>query len=137
MDGDIGRKLNKKNQPLTEQAREINRRFANHPLTLHVLQRYGIENYLPRHACETALQRDLTAYFPIPPAKKIAEHFTEPQSRWRRLLNWARRKRRASFYQKRRSQEIANHVSRPDIQGTDLATILNEIKQQAEDARPY
>jgi hypothetical protein len=31
-----------------------------------VLPHYGVENYFPRHAWEAVLQRDLTAYFPIP-----------------------------------------------------------------------
>jgi hypothetical protein len=50
MDGDVGRKLTKKNQPFTEEAKELHRRFKNYPITLQVLRRYGIENYFPRHA---------------------------------------------------------------------------------------
>jgi hypothetical protein len=87
MDGDEGRKLKKKNQPLTDSAKEIQRRFANYPLELQVLHAYGIENYLPRRACEAVLQRNLAKYFPIPPAVKIEEHFRERLPFWSRWLN--------------------------------------------------
>jgi hypothetical protein len=137
MDGDVGRKLKKKNRPLTDQARQLNNRFANHPITLHVLERYGIENYLPQHAYETILGRDLSTYFPIPHDKKIEEHFREPQPCWRRCLNWVRRRKQPSFYQKHLNEQAAKHLAMADVEGTDLAAILNNVKQRAEDARQF
>lgn len=140
MDGDIGRKLTKKNQPLTDHAKAVERRLANHPLTLQVLRRYGIENYLPRHAYEAALKRDLTRdltnYFPIPPAKKIENHFCEPQSWWRRGLNCLR-KRHPSFYRKTVNEQAAQLLTISDIDGTDLGEIVRNIKQRAEESRLY
>jgi hypothetical protein len=52
MDGDDGRKLSKPSRPLTEMAREQQRRLAAHGIELQVLRRYGIENYFPRAAVE-------------------------------------------------------------------------------------
>jgi len=137
MDGDIGRKLTKKKQPYTDQANDVKRRFAEYPLTLHVLQRYGIENYFPRHACEAVVKRNLAAYFPIPIHQPIEQHFREPIPFWKRLWNWLRRRPEPSFYQKRRNEEIAEQITIADIQGTDLKTILDDIKRRAEEARRY
>jgi hypothetical protein len=137
MDGDAGRRLTKKNQPLTDKAKEVYRRFTNQPLTLHVLRRYAIENYFPRHAYEAVLQRDLAAYFPIPAHKKIEEHFCDPKPLWPSWLNRLRKRKPVSFYQKRRNVEIARHLTMADINGTELATIINEVKQRAEEARQF
>ncbi len=137
MDGDRGRKLTRNEQPLTDQAKELKRRFAKHPIKLHVLRRYGIENYLPRHACEAILGRDLTAFFPIPPDKKIDDHFCEPKPLWPRWLNRLRTQKPTSFYQKRLNEQAAQHISIADLNGTDLAEIVTDIKQAAEDARQY
>jgi hypothetical protein len=137
MDGDQGRKLTKNKKPLTDQAKEIERRLARHPIKLHVLQRYGIENYLPRHACEAVLGRDLAAFFPIPPDKKIDEHFCEPKPLWPRWLNRVRKQKPTSFYQKRLNEQAARHISITDFNGTDLGEIVNLIRQAAEDARQY
>jgi len=105
--------------------------FANTAL------RYGIENYFPRHACETILQRDLAKYFPIPPHKRIEEHFCEPRPLWPRCLNRLRKMKPLPFYQKRRNAEIAKHLGMADLQDTDLAVILIEVKHQAEETRRY
>ncbi len=121
MDGDNGRQLTKKNQPFTKEAEDINQRFATHPLKLRVLCRHGIENYFPRHACESVLQRDLTNYFPIPVDKKIEDHFCDPLGQ--------------TFYQKRLNEEIARHLTIADIRETDLGAILTEVKERAEEAR--
>jgi hypothetical protein len=136
MDGDRGRQLNKKKRPLTNQAKELQQRFANHPIKLHVLQRYGIENYVPRYAYETVLQRDLSEYFPLPDAKKIEDHFCEPQRFWQRWLNRLR-KRNPSFYRKKLNEQVAEHIMMTDLKDTDLATIIHEIKQAAEESRHY
>ncbi|MBL8233257.1 MAG: hypothetical protein JNL98_32465 [Bryobacterales bacterium] len=137
MDGDVGRKLRKDNRPLTEPAKQLEKRFANHPITLHVLQRYGIENYLPQQACETVLGRDLTLYFPIPHYRKIEEHFCETQPFWRRWLNRLRWQKQPSFYHKNLNEKVAKHLAMADIQGTDLAAILADIKQRAQESRQF
>ncbi len=123
MDGDQGRHLSRTKRPLTAATTELVQRFRSYPLKLHVLQRHGIENYLPQHAYETVLQRDLNTYFPIPHDKKSDDHFCEPPA--------------APFYQKHRNGEIATHLTMADISDTDLAAIINEIHAAAEASRQY
>ena len=137
MDGDVGRKLKKNKRPLTEEAKKVQRRFAQHPLTLYVLQRYGIENYLPQHAYETVLARNLTWYFPLPETTSIEKHFCEPLTFWRRLRNWLLRRRNPSFYQKHQNEEVAAHTTTADIAGTDLASIIDDVKQKAAASRTF
>ena len=137
MDGDLGRNLRKNKKPKTNLAKDVEQRFRNHPLTLRVLRRYGIENYLPQRAYEAVIGRDLVQYFPIPPDKKIENHFCEPRSSWRRWLDFLLRRQPTSFYKKTRNEEVAEYLSMADISGTDLAEILQEIKQRAEEARRY
>jgi hypothetical protein len=137
MDGDNGRKLHKTNEPLTDSAKNVQRRLKGHSITLYVLRRYGIENYFPQHAYEAVLKRNLTGYFPIPPRKPIEKHLTEQEAPWRRIINWALRRPRRSFYQKRRNEEIATHLTMADFAGTDLSSVLNGLKAQAEQVREY
>jgi hypothetical protein len=137
MDGDVGRKLTKRSEPLTDLAKEIDRRFDGHALRLRVLRRYGIENYFPLRAYETVLQRDLRKYAPIPTDKAIEKHFVEPQTWWQKWMNRLRKKPAASFYRKQQNADVATLLTFADIEGTDLAEILREIHQQAEDARGH
>lgn len=137
MDGDNGRHLRRPKKPFTNDAKEIFRRFKGHPLTLYVLQRYGIENYFPKNACETVLQRDLTAYFPIPYHAKAEDHFCDPKPYWPRWLNRFRKKKPVPFYRKELNEQVARHLTMKDVEDTDLATIIQAIKQQAETARQY
>lgn len=137
MDGDVGRKLTKKGQPYTNEAKRAYQRFNPHAITLYVLKKYGIENYFPQHACETVLQRDLAGYFPIPPHKPIEKHFCEPQPWWRRVLDRLLRRAPRSFFQKRRNEEIARHIKIADMAGTDLADIIDELKASAAQAGQF
>lgn len=135
LDGDRGRKR-RNPEELSDDARKLQRRFANHPLQLKVLRRYGIENYFPRHAVETVLGRQLPdSYFPIPFDLGIEEHFREPRSWWQRLRNFLCRRKPRSYYGKHLNERTAKHVAFADIAGTDLATILNEVKQAADAVR--
>jgi hypothetical protein len=135
MDGDRGRKLHLSSRPLSSEAKAVEKRFKTHPLTLHVLHRYGIENYFPRHAVQKVLGRDLSAYFPIPPNKKIEKHFRDPW--WRRLLNRLRGQKTTSFFAKNLNEQIAQELTMTDIQETDLADVLAAVKKVAEQARQY
>lgn len=137
MDGDNGRNIRKPSKPYTRQAKEIFARFKGRRLTLYVLERYGIENYFTKSACETVLKRDLTAYFPIPEYAKAEEHFTDPKPYWPKWLNRFRTRKPTSFYRKEFNEQIAAHLSIVDLIGTDLARIINEIKAQAEKSRQY
>lgn len=65
MDGDQGRRFDRSSRPLTQLARDQARRFVGLTVELHVLQRYGIENYFPHTALQTVVTRDLTPFFPF------------------------------------------------------------------------
>jgi hypothetical protein len=135
MDGDRGRKLHHPNRLLSSEAKNVEKRFKSHPLTLYVLQRYGIENYFPRHAVEAVLGRDLTTYFPLPPTRKIERHFRDTW--WRRVFDWLQGRDTRSFFAKNLNEQIAQRLTMTDIQGTDLADVLCAVKTVAEQARQY
>lgn len=130
MDGDNGRNLRKASKPLTEQARGAVRRFQGYPITLHVLERYGIENYFPRAACEQVLGRDLSGYFPIPGDVPIMKHFSEPQTWMQRIIRWLTGGRPQTFYRKAFNEQIAQRLQLADIDNTDLRAILDSIQRQ-------
>ena len=121
MDGDMGRHLRKSKKPLTQEARKAKRMLRGYPIRLHVLKRYGIENYFSQRACEKLLQRDLNAYFPIPDHVSIRKHFCEPPSC-----------QSGSFYHKGLNDQIAQFLQLEDIANTDLGLILDSIKEQAD-----
>ena len=137
LDGDRGRHLTKSGLPYTPEGKRAIQLCKPHAITLHILQRYGIENYFPRHACEAVLQRDLAAYFPIPVHKPIKEHFSEPRPWWRTILDRIQRRPARSFYEKRQSDQIAKLLMLTDIAGTDLAPIIEELERMGAQARQY
>ena len=136
MDGDVGRRLNKPNRPPTQEAKRITERFKGHPITLYVLKRYGIENYFPRHALEAAVNRDLSAFFPLPEEIAIEKHLVDPIpgcSLWNRIRGIGKR----SFYGKHLTDRVAQMITISDIAGSDLAEIIHEIKRTGDEARHY
>ena len=132
MDGDVGRHLRRRKKPFTNQAEKAKRKLRKYPITLHVLKRYGIENYFSRQACEAILLRDLSAYFPIPDHVPILKHFSERPSVTNRFIRWILRRRSSSFYQKKLNEQIAPLLQLEDIANTDLRSILDSISEQAE-----
>jgi hypothetical protein len=80
MDGDQGRDLLKHDQPLTDLAEKQKNRLARHGIDLHVLRRYGIENYIPRHAVERVLGPDLSVtsrFRSMCPSPSISQRTTQ------------------------------------------------------------
>jgi len=139
MDGDVGRNLRKKNKPETKEAKKARQLLATSGVTLHVLERYGIENYFTEGACSDVLQRDLSAYFPIPDWARIAEHFAEPRGKLDALLMWLGRAVGGpwggrSFFHKSEDlyEAIASRMTLADIEATDLYQVLGDVQQQAE-----
>lgn len=134
MDGDNGRKLKKAKQPLTNLARTEQAKLRGFPITLVVLNKYGIENYFTQAAMEAVIGGDLSAYFPIPDAVPIQEHFATGK----KTLRWRVRKLAAkifelappsppSLYPKSRNHEVAQHLHPEDIRGTDLYDVMETI----------
>lgn len=140
MDGDVGRKLSKFKRPLTDMAREQQKRFAKYGIELHVLERYGIENYFSQRALESVLGMDLSAFFPIPERTPVNEHLSRDSNGLRyRFRRWAARKLdlkmpepKQSLYSKNQNRLVAKLVRLdPDLTGTDLHEIINLIARRA------
>jgi hypothetical protein len=137
MDGDSGRRLNKRKKPYTTVAKKAFEALHRLPIKLYVLERYGIENYFTRGALEAATGRDLSAFVPIPHEIPIEDHLVDNR-RWLarvaarispRLLKMVPRERQ-SFYRKEMSKDVANHLMNTDVDGTDLGNVLREAAAQ-------
>ena len=144
MDGDEGRNLSKRNRPLTNMAREQQRRLARYGIDLCVLRRYGIENYFPKSAVEQAIGMDLSAFFPIPEDTPMTEHLSlDNKGLWYRFRQWVAQKLdlkmpapQRPLYSKSQNQAVAKlMVLNADLAGTDLSEILNSIARRARDLR--
>ena len=139
LDGDQGRYLTKRNKPESKLTKDERKRLAAFPVKLHVLERYGIENYFPQHALEKVLHIDLSAYFPVPHHTSV----TEALSLSRRDL-WFKFKKliatsfgfqqptpKRSLYSKKLNIEAARYLDLKDIEGTDLMHYVHEISNAA------
>lgn len=140
MDGDVGRQLRKRGKPYTQEAKRAFERLRNVPANLYVLERYGIENYFTRAAMEKILQRDLSAYYPIPDDLGIERHLIERQGIIVKILLLMRKWfgitltiERGSFYRKSYSEAVAENMTLRDIHGTDLEQVLQAIKIRQEE----
>jgi hypothetical protein len=138
MDGDNGRKLKKHGRPLTPMARAELAKLRGFPITLLVLEKYGIENYLTQHAIEAMVGRDLSEFFPIPDDVPIRTHFASEK----KTVSWKIRNLVArlfkleapslpSFYPKAKNKEVAKYLQPDDLHGTDLFAILVQIVETA------
>jgi len=142
MDGDEGRRLSSPDQPLTDAAQEEQKRLANHGIEVHVLRRYGIENYFPQAAVERVLGMDLSGYFPVPEHIPFTEHLSQDKKGlWYRFRRWAASKLdlkmpqpRQPLYSKSRNRDVANFIAlNTDLRGTDLFELINLIANRARD----
>jgi hypothetical protein len=142
MDGDEGRHLSRHDRALTRIAGEEQARLAKHGIELRVLQRYGIENYFPRAAVERVVQKDLSAYYPVPDDVPLIEHVSkDAKGLWYRFRRWVASKLnlrmpqpREPLYQKSRNREVAPLIRlERDLAGTDLLEIVQSIANRARD----
>lgn len=142
MDGDEGRNLSKPDRPLTDEAQKQEARLAKYGIVLHVLRRYGIENYFPQRAVERVLAMDLSAYFPVPEHIPFAEHLSQDSKGLRyRFRRWVASKLdlkmpqpRQSLYSKSRNRDVAKLITLDgDVGGTDLFEIVQVIARRARD----
>jgi len=140
MDGDQGRELHKHDQPLTDLAEKQKNRLVRHGIDLHVLRRYGIENYIPQYAVERVLGLDLSDYFPVPEHVPFTEHLSEDNTGFRyRFRRWVASKLdlkmprpRRPLYSKRQNSEVAKFINlQAHLAGTDLFRIIEAIVQRA------
>ena len=141
MDGDEGRHLSKPDRPLTDETQEQERRLATHGIVLHVLRRYGIENYFPQPSVERVLEMDLSAYFPVPEHVPFTQHLSQDsKGPWYRFRRWVALKLdlrmpqpRQPLYSKSRNHEVAKFMTLDDVAGTDLFGVVHAIARRARD----
>jgi len=140
MDGDQGRHLSKEKKPLTQMAKDQVRRFAGLPVDLHILKRYGIENYFPQRCFETVVGQDLTRFFPIPDHVSPCDYLIYPGHSWREgikrflvsRLHLNLKLRGRSLYPKSSNAKVAQLLSlEKDMVGTDLSAIINLVAERA------
>lgn len=140
MDGDEGRNLSKPDRPLTDEAQNQEKRLARHGIVLHVLRRYGIENYFPQRSVERVLGMDLAAYFPVPEHVPFTEHLSQDsKGPWYRFRRWVASKLdlklpqpRQPLYSKSRNRDVAKLITLDgDVGGTDLFEIVHAIARRA------
>jgi hypothetical protein len=127
-------------RPLDILARDQAKRFVGLPVELHVLQRYGIENYFPQAALEAVVGRDLTLFFPIPDHVSVCEYLKDDGPSWwqaikRFLISRLHLKMKLTgrpLYAKSANERVAQLlVVDRDLSGTDLATIIHLIAERA------
>jgi len=141
MDGDDGRHLGKSMRPLTKLALQEKKRLNASGIELRVLERYGIENYLPQRAMEAVVKRDLSAFFPIPDHTPATEHLSLDAKgigfhfrKWvARLCNLPQPRVRQPLYSKSMNTRVADHIRLDeDLSGSDLHTIVVHIASAAQ-----
>lgn len=77
-------------------------------MKLHVLRRYGIENYFTREAMEAVLRRDLSGHFPLDETRPVGEQIP-------------------GGWDKNKNSAVLELMSLQDLKGTDLAEICEDI----------
>jgi len=140
MDGDQGRHLGMPRKPLTKMARAQGKRFAGLPVELHVLQRYGIENYFAQSILETVVGQSLARFFPIPDHVSACEYLRDNAQGWWQCVKRFLVSRchinlnlgGGRLYAKSSNRLVAQLlVLDRDLPGTDLSTIIRRVAEHA------
>ena len=88
-------------------------RLRQDGIEVKVLDRYGLENYFPRHAFEALIERDLSAHFPLDPRRPVSNQIRG--------------------YSKNMNVDLAKLTTLADLAGTDLRDFLERTAQLAGD----
>jgi hypothetical protein len=111
-------------------------------IQLHVLERYGIENYFPRAVLEAVVKRDLASFFPVPHHISTIAHLSvDRKGLWYRLrlcaaeiFSLKRPNPRQPLFAKSRNAEVAPHlVLDRDLGGTDLHAVMHLIADRTKE----
>lgn len=140
MDGDQGRRLEKRKKPYTKLAREEMKKLNGLPIHLRILERYGIENYFPQHVVEQVVGIDLSSYYPVPDDVSPLEQLSKSRNSLgykikKRVAKWfgfPQPSPKESLYSKSRNSQVAQILKLDDVRGTDLFKVIEEISQTAE-----
>ena len=88
-------------------------RFQQDGIEVKVLDHYGLENYFPRHAFETAMCSDLSTHFPLDPRKPV--------------------KHQIPGYNNKMNVDLAKLTTFADLEETDLRDFLERAAKLAGD----
>jgi hypothetical protein len=110
LDGDRGRNWSSPDHPLNNEAEKLVAKLAQAGVQVHVLERYGIENYFSLEALAAVLGRDLGTTFPLNPYRPVAEQI--------------------DGYDKRLNDEVARRMKKENFVGTDLARIIEGLAKR-------
>jgi hypothetical protein len=94
-------------------ARRFLARVRRDGVEVRVLERYGLENYFPRHAFEAVMGRDLSAHFPLDPRRPVSDQ--------------------VPGYNKNMNVDLARLTTLADLAGTDLRDFLVRVARLADD----
>ena len=113
LDGDGAYDYTKPGLVERDDARALLARLRQDGIEVKVLDHYGLENYFPRHAFETVLDRNFSAQFPLDPRKPV--------------------KRQIPGYNNNMNVDLAKRTTLADLAGTDLGDFLERVAQLAGD----
>jgi len=110
LDGDRGRDWKQPGHPLNADAQRVIAKLGQAGVQVHILERYGIENYFSREAFEAVLGRDLGAFFPLDPFRPV--------------------KAQIAGYDKALNQDVVRRMKVDDFRGTDLVAIVEVLAKR-------
>ena len=113
LDGDRAYDYTRPGLVMRPAARAFLARLQEYGIEVKVLYHYGLENYFPRHAFETAMDSDLSARFPLDPRKPV--------------------KHQIPGYNNNMNVDLAKLTTLADLAGTDLRDFLEHAAQLAGD----
>ena len=111
LDGDGAYDYSRQGLVLKPEVRPFLTRLRADGIHVTVLERYGLENYFPRHAFESVIGRDLSAEFPIDPRRPVNQQIPG--------------------YNKNMNATLAQLTTHADLVGTDLAVFLELVERLA------
>ena len=114
LDGDGAYDFSKPGRVLKPKSRALLARLRNYGIEVTILDRYGLENYFPKHAFETVMRRDLRSLFPLDVRRPVKDQI--------------------SGYDKNTNVEMAKLTTLADLAESDLKTFLERAVQLAGDS---
>ncbi len=111
LDGDGAYDYTRPGPVTRSNARRFLARLRRDRIEVKVLDRYGLDNYFPRHAFEAVMGRDLTAHFPLDPRRPVTDQIRG--------------------YNKNMNVCLAKRTTLDDLAGTDLEDFLKRVGQLA------
>ena len=113
LDGDNGRDLTQPQRPIKMKIQKVIDKLELAGVAVRVLMRYGIENYFSQKALEAVLGRDLSGAFALDETRPLSSQI--------------------GGYDKRLNVEVLRNMTPTDLDGTDLAEIIEEFRKRIEE----